>query len=107
MSTKPLVLWAARKKWTLRFSGRTPDESRGVFTTPDGPLDFRYEAAARRIHLPGATILVNEYGWEVDEKGRTVFRSYSPRKQSETRPDPQAPPQSTTRNDEQKEAGNG
>lgn len=99
MSTKPLVLWAARKKWTLRFSGRTPDESRGVFSTPDGPVDFRYEAATRRIHLPGATILVNEYGWEVDEKGRTVFRSYAPRKQAD--------PSTTPLHDEQKDTGNG
>ncbi len=83
MSTKPLVLWAARKKWTLRFSARTPAEATGIFTTPDGALDFRYEQAVRRIHLPDETILVNEYGWEVDEKGRTVFRSQSPRKQKE------------------------
>ena len=79
MSTKPLVLWAARKKWTLRFSTRTPAEAAGIFTTPDGALDFRYEQADRRIHLPDATILVNAYGWEVDEKGRTVFRSVAKR----------------------------
>ncbi|MBI3960714.1 MAG: hypothetical protein HY328_18035 [Chloroflexi bacterium] len=83
MSTKPLVLWAARKQWRLRFAGRTPAEVTGIFTTADGPLDFRYEQESRRIHLPGETILVNEYGWEVDEKGRTVFRSQSPRKQKE------------------------
>ncbi|RLT44914.1 MAG: hypothetical protein DWI57_02055 [Chloroflexi bacterium] len=83
MSTKPLVLWAARKKWTLRFSGRTPSEVTGIFTSAEGAIAFRYEQASRRIHLPDATILVNEYGWEVDEKGRTVFRSVSPRKQKE------------------------
>lgn len=107
MSTKPLVLWAARKKWTLRFSGRTPAESRGIFSTPDGPVNFRYEAAARRIHLPGATILLNEYGWEVDEKGRTVFRSYAPHKQSPAPPDGPIDPQPATPNNEQKEEGNG
>jgi len=84
MSAKPLVLWAARKQWTLRFSGRAPSESTGIFTTPDGPIDFRYEQEVRRIHLPDETILVNEYGWEVDSKGRTVFRSQSPRKQKES-----------------------
>jgi len=83
MSTKPLVLWAARKQWTLRFSRRTPAEVTGVFATADGPLDFRYEQEGRRIHLSGEIILVNDYGWEVDEKGRTVFRSQSPRKQKE------------------------
>lgn len=83
MSTKPLVLWAARKHWTLRFSGRTPTEVTGIFTTADGLLDFRYEQEGRRIHLPDATILVDQYGWEVDTKGHTVFRSLSPRKQKE------------------------
>jgi len=83
MSTKPLVLWAARKKWTLRFSARTPAEASGIFTTPDGALDFRYELEDRRIYLPDATILVDAYGWQVDEKGRTVFRSQSPRQQKE------------------------
>jgi len=83
MSTKPLVLWAARKRWTLRFGSRAPGETTGIFTTPDGPLDFRYEAASRRIHLPDETLLLNEYGWEVDEKGRTVFRSRAPRGQKE------------------------
>ena len=80
MSTKPLVLWAARKKWTLRFSARAPGEATGIFTTPDGSIDFRYEQAERRIHMSDETILVNEYGWEVDAAGRTVFRSQSPRK---------------------------
>lgn len=79
MSTKPLVLWAARKQWSLRFAERTPVEVAGIFTTPDGPLHFRYEAESRRIHLSGETILVNEYGWEVDTKGRTVFRSVAKR----------------------------
>jgi|GEM_PF-530522 len=83
MSTKPLVMWAARKQWTLRFAGRTPGEATGTLTTPGGPLDFRFERTARRIHLPEETILVNEYGWEVDEQGRTVFRSTSPRKAKE------------------------
>lgn len=81
MSTKPLILWAARKHWAVRFSGRTSVEATGIFTTADGPLDFRYERETQRVHLPRETILLNEYGWEVDEKGRTVFRSYAPRAQ--------------------------
>ena len=83
MSAKPLVLWAARKHWAVRFSGRTPAGATGIFTTADGPVGFRYEREARRIHLPDETILLDEYGWEVDEKGRTVFRSQSPRKPKE------------------------
>ncbi|HRJ44092.1 MAG: hypothetical protein KJZ86_02300 [Caldilineaceae bacterium] len=83
MSTKALVLWAARKKWTVRFAQRTPDATTGILNTPDGPLAFRYETGPGRIHLPDATILVNEYGWEVDEGGRTVFRSSSPHKRKE------------------------
>lgn len=83
MSTKALVLWAARKTWTLRFSQRTADETTGILNTPDGPLAFRYESEPRRIHLPGETLTVNEYGWEVDEQGRTVFRSPSPHKPKE------------------------
>ncbi len=80
MSRKPLVLWAARKQWTLRFSGRTPTEVTGTFSTADGPVAFRYDQEKRRIYLPSETILVNDFGWEVDEKGRTVFRSVAPHK---------------------------
>jgi len=83
MSMKPLVLWAAHRQWRLRFATRTPAEASGVLTTPDGPLDFRYERLERRIHLPHTSVLVDEYGWEVDETGATVFRSQPPRTQTE------------------------
>lgn len=83
MSTKPLVLWAARKKWNLRYTTRAAEQTSGIFTTPDGPLPFRFESGSRRIHLAEETVLLDEYGWEVDEKGHTVFRSTAPRKTKE------------------------
>lgn len=84
MSTKPLVLWAARRKWSVRYTHREAGEVRGLFTTPDGPSEFRYESGPRRVHLPDGVIHLNEYGWEVDEAGRTVFRSVSPAKAKES-----------------------
>lgn len=76
MSVRPLVMWVARQEaTTLRFRRRNGDVAAGVLTGPPGPVAFTYERAARRLHLPERTIYLDEYGWEMDEQGQTVFRS--------------------------------
>lgn len=65
-NVKPLTHWIIYKQYTVRFTQRHPQEVRGVLTTPAGDVEFRYEPQAMRIHLPDATIDINEYGWEVE-----------------------------------------
>lgn len=91
MSIKPLALWAVHQGWTIRFTQRTPEEAAGVLSTPDGPIPFRFEPVARLLHLPESVVQLDPYGWEVDEAGRTVFRSFkvAPRSGTESSPDPE------------------
>jgi hypothetical protein len=65
-NVKPLMHWLIYRGYTVRISKRTPSEVEGVMTTPDGPIQFRYEPTAQLIHLPEQTIAINEYGWEID-----------------------------------------
>jgi hypothetical protein len=64
-NVKPLVHWAIYKGYTLRFHTRTPARVTGRLTRPEGPVDFVYEPATRRIHLSDGVVQINEYGWEI------------------------------------------
>ena len=70
-NVKPLTHWIIYKQYTVRFTQRQPHEVRGVLTTPAGAVEFRYEPHEMRIHLPDATININEYGWEVESECST------------------------------------
>ena len=76
MSLRPIVLWASRQPGTtLRFARRDAAAATGSLTGPEGTIAFRFEREARRLILPDRTIHLDDYGWEVDEHGRIVFRS--------------------------------
>ncbi len=76
MSLRPVVLWASRQPETkLRFASRDAAAATGLLTDAQGAVEFRFERAARRLTLPDRTIYLDDYGWEVDEQGNTVFRS--------------------------------
>ena len=69
-NVKPLTHWVIYKGYNVRFTARSGREVRGVLTTPEGPLDFVYDPAARTIHLPDAILIINDYGWEVSREER-------------------------------------
>ncbi|MDE0198765.1 MAG: hypothetical protein OXK78_11270 [Caldilineaceae bacterium] len=76
MSVRPLVLWVTRQEETvMRFSRRDRDVATGVLTDANGTVPFHFDRLARRLSLPDRDIYLDEYGWEVDEKGRIVFQS--------------------------------
>ena len=76
MSVRPLVLWVTRQQaTTMRFTRRDADEATGVLTNPTGAVPFTYDRGARQLRLPDRNIYLNDYGWEVDEQGQTVFHS--------------------------------
>lgn len=64
-NVKPLTHWLIYKGYRVRFTRREATSVAGVITTPNGPLDFRYDAAAQVVHLPDRTVTINEYGWEL------------------------------------------
>lgn len=76
MSLRPLVLWVSRQPgMTIRFSRRDETRAEGVLTDPDGSQNFTYDRTDRQLYLADRTLRLNEFGWEVDAEGRTVFRS--------------------------------
>ncbi len=76
MSVRPLVLWVTRQEETvMRFSRRDRDVATGVLTDAKGTVPFAFDRLARRLRLPDRDIYLDEYGWEVDEKGQIVFQS--------------------------------
>lgn len=76
MSVRPLVLWVTRQEATaMRFTRRDPELATGVLTDPNGTVPFVFDRVARRLRLPDRDILLDEYGWEVNEQGQIVFQS--------------------------------
>ena len=65
-NVKSLMHWLIYRGYTVRIGKRAPTEVEGVMTTPDGPLNFRYDPEALLIYLPEQTIAINEYGWEIE-----------------------------------------
>lgn len=77
MTLKPLALFAVHRKYTLRYTQRAADSVQGIFTTKSGEeLPFTYRPAERILFIADAApIILNEYGWETNERGEVVFRS--------------------------------
>ena len=63
---KPLMHWLIYRHYTVRITERAPSHVAGIITTPDGPLNFRYDPEAKIVHLPEQSIAINEYGWEIN-----------------------------------------
>ncbi|MDE0196918.1 MAG: hypothetical protein OXK78_01915 [Caldilineaceae bacterium] len=59
----------------MRFTRRDPELATGVLTDAKGTVSFSFDRKSRRLSLPDREIYLDEYGWEVDEKGRIVFQS--------------------------------
>ncbi len=68
-NVKPLTHWIIYRGYTVRFSQRTPQQVTGTLTTPDGPVDFRYDPIAMIVQLPAERVQINEHGWELDKEG--------------------------------------
>ena len=76
MSVRPLVLWVARQEETvMRFTRRDQEIATGVLTDEDGTVPFSFDRLAKRLSLPDRNIYLDDYGWEVNEKGQIVFQS--------------------------------
>ena len=76
MSVRPLVLWVARQEETvMRFTRRDENIATGVLTDADGTVPFSFDRLAKRLSLPDRDIFLDDYGWEVNEKGQIVFQS--------------------------------
>jgi hypothetical protein len=63
---KPLTHWLIYRGYSVRFSRRRPESVQGVIATPEGELAFDYEPQSMTIHLPDRTVVINQYGWEID-----------------------------------------
>lgn len=67
VDVKPLTHWVIYKGYTVRFTGRSPQRTEGVLTTPEGvQVRFTYDALNRIITLPDERIRIDKYGWEVE-----------------------------------------
>ncbi len=66
-NVKPFTYWLIHKKYTARFSHRSPESVRGVITTSEGEQDFDYNPATLTILLPDRTVRINVHGWETDQ----------------------------------------
>lgn len=76
MSVRPLVLWVTRQDETvMRFTRRDRNIATGVLRDVNGTVPFSFDRLARRLSLPDRDIYLDDYGWEVDEKGQIVFQS--------------------------------
>lgn len=77
MTLKPLAHFALHRKYTLRYTRRAQDEVQGIFTTKTGEeLPFTYRPAERTVAIADAApVAINEFGWEMNERGEVVFSS--------------------------------
>lgn len=77
MTLKPLAHFALHRKYTLRYTRRGEETVQGIFTSKSGEeLSFTYRPAERSVAIAGAPpILINEYGWETNERGEVIFSS--------------------------------
>jgi hypothetical protein len=65
-NVKPLMHWLIYRNYTCRITERAPAYVTGTMTTPDGPVQFRYDAEKMIVHLPEKKIAINEHGWEIE-----------------------------------------
>lgn len=66
VNVKPLMHWLIYRHYTVRITKRAVNQVEGIITTPDGPLDFHYDAAGQVVYLPETAIAINEHGWEIN-----------------------------------------
>jgi hypothetical protein len=64
---KPVTRWIFARGYTVRFAERTPERVRGVLTTPAGEVTFVYDPRRRIVELPGERVMIDEYGWEINQ----------------------------------------
>ncbi|MEM7128556.1 MAG: hypothetical protein AAF702_19640 [Chloroflexota bacterium] len=97
-NVKPLTHWIIYKKYTVRFSRRSPNKVQGILTTPNGQCSFSYDPQQMIIHLPKSylapvedqsavsplqdveesgfsnnhpvAVTINEHGWEIKIESR-------------------------------------
>lgn len=67
-NVKPLIHWVSRQGHTMRFTERQADHVAGILNTPDGPVEFTYDAVEQVVQLPKRNVSIDDYGWE---KGRS------------------------------------
>jgi hypothetical protein len=67
-NVKPLTHWVIYKKYTVRFTARTPQAVQGILTTPVGEVPFTYDPQQKLIHLPDQAVAINDYGWETQQE---------------------------------------
>jgi hypothetical protein len=68
VNVKPLMHWLIYRHYTVRITKRAIDAVEGIMTTPDGPVNFRYDPTAQLVYLPEKTVAINQYGWEIDSQ---------------------------------------
>lgn len=66
VNVKPFMHWLIYRNYTCRITERAPTYVVGLMTTPNGPVEFRYDAEKMIVHLPEKSIAINEHGWEID-----------------------------------------
>ncbi len=68
VNVKPFTHWVIYKKYTVRFQSRSPQQVRGILTTPTGEVPFTYLPQSLQIELPTTMVTINEYGWETQQE---------------------------------------
>lgn len=67
VDVKALTHWVIYKGYRIRFTQRSAAAVAGILTTPDGgELAFTYDPATNTVRLPGESIRINDFGWELE-----------------------------------------
>ncbi|HAJ36116.1 MAG TPA: hypothetical protein DCL15_10520 [Chloroflexi bacterium] len=67
VDVKALTHWVIYKGYRVRFTQRSIATVAGVLTTAGGAeLAFTYDPATKTVRLPGESIRINDFGWEVE-----------------------------------------
>ncbi|HHY55080.1 MAG TPA: hypothetical protein GYA08_06555 [Chloroflexi bacterium] len=67
VDVKALTHWIIYKGYRVRFTLRSSAAVAGQLTTADGAeLTFTYDPTTKTIRIPGESIRINDYGWEVE-----------------------------------------
>ncbi|HHY57882.1 MAG TPA: hypothetical protein GYA08_20875 [Chloroflexi bacterium] len=67
VDVKALTHWIIYKGYRVRFTQRDASAVAGVLTAADGvELAFTYAPATKTVHLPGESVRINDFGWEVE-----------------------------------------
>ena len=67
VDVKALTHWVIYKGYRVRFTQRSAVAVAGILTTPDGgEVAFTYDPATNTVRLPGESIRINDFGWELE-----------------------------------------